>query len=336
MESIPIKLVIVGDGAVGKTSLLITYTSNSFPHEYVPTVFDNYTSNVLIDGATISLGLWDTAGSEDYDKLRPLSFPQTDVFIVCFSIVNSSSFKSISAKWCHPDMDIPRGGPYPTGWQSIKHFCPDVPFILVGTKTDLRDEFTVTKLQGEELARNVGAIKYIECSSLIQDNVKEVFDAAIHCVLIKPAIAKRLKSAKAEKPLPINPGSLHVSIIKATDLRSADSNGLSDPFVKIGTYDDDSDFSSLAKGTVIKETLNPEWNQEFNIDLKAGNTRETLGIRVQVWDHDFISNDFLGECNFSWSTVKEGINVTAPLVDRKGHKEKVKGTLTLSIKYTHT
>lgn len=159
-----IKCVVVGDGAVGKTCLLISYTTNKFPSEYVPTVFDNYAVTVMIGGEPYTLGLFDTAGQEDYDRLRPLSYPQTDVFLVCFSVVNPSSYENVKEKW------VPE----------ILHHCQKTPFLLVGTQIDLREETsTLDKLaknklkpispeQGEKLAKELKAVKYVECSALTQ------------------------------------------------------------------------------------------------------------------------------------------------------------------------
>lgn len=184
-----IKCVVVGDGAVGKTCLLISYTTNAFPNEYIPTVFDNYSANVMVDGKPINLGLWDTAGQEDYDRLRPLSYPQTDVFLVCFSLITPASYENIKSKW------LPE----------ITHHCPDVPILLVGTKLDLRDNpETISKLrdrgqtpisnaQGLQLQKDVKAVRYLECSALAQKNVKDVFNEAIRVCLIPPQQKKNKK-----------------------------------------------------------------------------------------------------------------------------------------------
>lgn len=167
-----IKCVVVGDGAVGKTCMLISYTTNAFPGEYIPTVFDNYNSKVDIDSSqTISLSLWDTAGQEEYARLRTLGYPNTDVFLLCFSVVNKSSFSNIFKKW------------YP----EVHHHSPKAKIILVGTKTDLRRETNVDacvqNAAAKSVAKRIGAHKYLECSALTQCGLKEVFDSAIMAVL---------------------------------------------------------------------------------------------------------------------------------------------------------
>uniref|UniRef100_A0A3B1JTE0 Ras homolog family member G n=1 Tax=Astyanax mexicanus TaxID=7994 RepID=A0A3B1JTE0_ASTMX len=93
-----VKCVVVGD-AVGKTYLLLTFTTNTYPEDFIPTVFDNYSSEITVDSKSFTLNLWDTAGREDYDQLRSLSYPQTDVFIICFSIASPASYENVKCKW---------------------------------------------------------------------------------------------------------------------------------------------------------------------------------------------------------------------------------------------
>nr|GEX25416.1 Rac-like GTP-binding protein RHO1 [Tanacetum cinerariifolium] len=131
--------------------------------DYVPTVFDNFSANVVVNGATVNLGLWDTAGQEDYNRLRPLSYRGADVFILAFSLISKASYENVSKKW------IPE----------LKHYAPGVPIVLVGTKLDLRDDkqffvdhpgaTPITNAQGEELKKTIGAPEYIECSSKTQE-----------------------------------------------------------------------------------------------------------------------------------------------------------------------
>lgn len=182
-----IKTVIIGDGAVGKTSLYIRYTTAAFPSEYVPSVFDNYTADVMVDGKHISLGLWDTAGQEDYDRLRPLSYPGTDIFLVAFSSISKVSLKNVRSKW----------------FPEINHHLCGAPWILLCLKTDLRSETeesrVVTTEEGKAMAKELGASAYLECSSLNCSGVKDVFDEAVRIVMEARNGKKKGKKTKKTK-----------------------------------------------------------------------------------------------------------------------------------------
>ncbi|KAF2265807.1 ras-domain-containing protein [Lojkania enalia] len=170
------KLVVVGDGGCGKTCLLISYSSGNFPEKYVPTVFENYITHTPHPptGKMVELALWDTAGQEEYDRLRPLSYPETDIIFVCFAIDCPNSLENVMDKW------------YP----EVLHFCPTTPLMLLGLKSDLRHKKNciellktqgltpVTPEQGRAVARRMGA-KYMECSSKEQTGVEEIFDEAV-------------------------------------------------------------------------------------------------------------------------------------------------------------
>jgi len=180
-----LKLLVTGDGAVGKSCLLIAYTTNAFPREYVPTVFDNYSANVMFKGKPINLGLWDTAGQEDYDRLRPLAYPGTDVFVIMYSVISKSSFTNVKDKW------IPE----------IRYHSPTTPIVVVGNKLDLRDEYEekkedqysiITNQEGEQMAVDCG-VTHMQCSALTGENLKQVFDHAIEVAL---ANLESQKSAK--------------------------------------------------------------------------------------------------------------------------------------------
>ncbi|KAM4690225.1 rho-related GTP-binding protein RhoV [Rhinophrynus dorsalis] len=190
-QELGIKCVLVGDGAVGKTSLVVSYTINGYPTEYQPTALDTFSVQVLVDGAPVRIQLCDTAGQEDFDKLRALCYPDTDVFLVCFSVVNPSSFQNVVEKW------IPE----------IRAHSPHTPVVLVGTQADLRDDVNVlinlsrcqvrpvSESQAQAVAQKIRAQTYIECSALTQKNLKEVFDTAIlSAVKHKARLEKKLSS----------------------------------------------------------------------------------------------------------------------------------------------
>lgn len=170
-----VKTVLVGDGSVGKTCMVYSYAENKFPTDYVPTVFDTFTATVHVDGRPRTLELLDTAGQEDYERLRALSYHETDVFILCYSIVHRPSLENIERRWA----------------PEIRRVSPGSHMILVGCKMDLRidqvelerlrakGQRPITTQEGERVARTIGADSFFECSALTQQGLKDVFDEAL-------------------------------------------------------------------------------------------------------------------------------------------------------------
>ncbi|KAK1215479.1 Rho GTPase [Marasmius sp. AFHP31] len=203
------KVVVCGDGACGKTSLLNVFTRGFFTQVYEPTVFENYVHDTYVDDQLVELSLWDTAGTvqsgphalsipmprflgqEEFDRLRSLSYAETHVIMICFSVDNPTSLENVESKWL----------------DEILEYCPGVKLVLVALKCDLRDDWPVKErlqrygthpVQYEEgltVARRIRASRYLgmydrptidpglilfithqtECSSKHNRGVTEVF-----------------------------------------------------------------------------------------------------------------------------------------------------------------
>jgi len=172
--------VIVGDGACGKTSLLCVFAMGEFPKDYEPTIFENYVAEIRLDGKPVQLALWDTAGQEEYERLRPLSYSKAHVILIAFAIDTPDSLENVSVKWI----------------EEVRSICgPSVPVILVGCKADLRPADAldnsndrnltyVPRARGEAVAQEIGARCYKECSALRTTGVDDVFEAATRASML--------------------------------------------------------------------------------------------------------------------------------------------------------
>ncbi|XP_077604025.1 rho-related GTP-binding protein RhoF isoform X1 [Crocuta crocuta] len=160
-----LKIVIVGDGGCGKTSLLMVYSQGSFPEHYAPSVFEKYTASVTVGSKEVTLNLYDTAGQEDYDRLRPLSYQNTHLVLICYDVMNPTSYENVLIK-VRPVTQPAclRGGDHGSGlsldacllppqwFPEVTHFCRGTPMVLIGCKTDLRkDKEQLRKLRAAQL-----------------------------------------------------------------------------------------------------------------------------------------------------------------------------------------
>lgn len=159
-----LKVVVTGCSTVGKSSMILTYCNKKYPSEYVP-----YTANDILPlphvceygTQSVEMNIQDTAGAEDYDRLRPLVYPNTHIVLLLFDISAPQTFEAICAHW------VPE----------LRQHCTNVPIILVGTKTDLRttDMAIISYQQGRDKARQIEAEDYFEISSKNMEGLEELF-----------------------------------------------------------------------------------------------------------------------------------------------------------------
>lgn len=184
--------MIVGDSSIGKTCLANVFFENFYLGENsTPTTTNEFSTLLKVKGKTVKLVLWDTSGLAEHDLLRPLTYVNLDVMIICYSVDAPSSLSNVSQKWA----------------QDAQQFCQNVPVVLVGNKKDIRDQLqniNVGKLkkslpgnlvagvpepimlsreQGVATAKEIGAVAFFECSAKKKENVDKVFFTAISATM---------------------------------------------------------------------------------------------------------------------------------------------------------
>jgi small GTP-binding protein len=185
-----VKCGVVGDGTVGKTTLLLSYITEAFITEYTPTVFDNFSAIEEINEEVINVILWDTAGQDDYAQIRTTCYNNCryDVFLLCFSVIHRDSFDNIKYKWL-PELKTNSNG---------------TPFILVGTKVDLRDDNNpnhIPQKEGAKRAKEIKAHTYVECTSREPQSVGKVVMEAVNIVLEADKLRKKSNEKQYKQEL---------------------------------------------------------------------------------------------------------------------------------------
>jgi len=183
-----LKCVVVGDHVAGKSSLIFTYTSGKFPDHMPPTQIDNYNVFVTADGKPAQLGIWDTVGTPDHDRLRPLSYEGTECFIIAFDVNDRSALERIKSKW----------------FTEIRYHSKDAPIVVVGLQTDRRSadpKQSVSADEGVKAAQKCCKnVRYLECSAKTGNGLKAVFDTVISLALLSQTDAGATEK-KMKKPV---------------------------------------------------------------------------------------------------------------------------------------
>ncbi|MFX1384844.1 MAG: Rab family GTPase [Promethearchaeota archaeon] len=155
------KIVILGDAAVGKTSLINQFVEGSFNEDYKPTLGANIVrKDVNLNNTKVRLIMWDLAGQEKYRVVRSMYFQGCQGALLVYDVTRYSTFENVNLKWLR---------------DFKKYVKKEGVYILIGNKTDLVDQRTVTTERGKEIAEKIKASHFIETSAKLGENIEEAF-----------------------------------------------------------------------------------------------------------------------------------------------------------------
>ena len=176
VKTIVLKLALLGDAGVGKTSLINMYTEQQFKEDYKPTLGVSITvKEIELENLNtqIRLVLWDIAGQDRYELCRNMFFQGITGALFVYDTTRHSTFQNIEAKWL----------------KDLKEYGESNPvFVLIGNKIDLKDSIIVNTQHGKDLADKISAIDFLETSAKYGDNVENTFKKIVNKVLTDKGI----------------------------------------------------------------------------------------------------------------------------------------------------
>jgi len=267
-EPIPLTLVVVGDGGVGKSSITLSMIRKTFSDEYDPTVEDSYCCNLVVDGQTYALTILDTAGQEEYRGLwSETAVQHGDAFVLVFDISSRDSFtilpellhiirKVKSTKENPPFSNQPSNNPFP--------------FTVLGNKCDLpANKRQVSAADGLSFARAGGGL-FFETSAKMHVNVTSAFESLVRAVV-------RIKNAEAlprRDSTPFNPNIVVANSIAQT------------PISPHHTQFSDGDFDISSKGSPASSRRPKKRKKELQMSRKRSHSIGGLGRDPNHWEDD--------------------------------------------------
>ena len=311
-----VKMMLIGDAGVGKTTFLFTVTIGAFPGEWCPVLFDAGSTMHMIDGYAVSISLWDTAGQADYVRLRPLGYPSTDIFIIAYSVDRRASFEAVAHSWMpelayhHSDYDsavssdVRRGDNPEFAQRWHKPYCEGSllpPIALLGLRTDLADVVAselspgatrpsdfVTTEEGMELAQRIGASYFDECSARCDDPERDLLPILHNCARLALAAANRPRTkgngraeARAAAKAARNCERRHKRLLHAVGELPSDWQCTSN--LRISACRQRLAFGCILNSRLVAHTCNGV--AELSADIVT-----TIGIAA-LFEHPFPAND---------------------------------------------